>query len=35
MDTYTVTRLDTWSDGLWAEVVEAIENTVATFPEED
>ena len=31
MGSYTVTRLDEWDDDTWAEVVEAIEDTVATF----
>ena len=33
MDTYTVTRLDTWDEDVWAEVVDAIEDTVASFGE--
>jgi len=31
MNSYTVVRLDEWDDDTWAEVVEAIEDTVATF----
>jgi hypothetical protein len=34
MNSYTVIRLDSWSDDVWAEVVEAIEDTVASFGEE-
>jgi hypothetical protein len=30
-ETYTVTRLSYWDDDAWAEVVEAIEDTVASF----
>jgi hypothetical protein len=33
-DTYTITRLETWDDETWAEVIEAVEDTVASFGED-
>lgn len=30
-DTYTITRLDTWDDETWAEVVDAVERTTESF----
>lgn len=33
-ETYTVTRLDGWTDEQWDEIVEAIEDTVAAVGEE-
>ena len=33
MDTYTIIRLDTWDDHTWAFVIDAIEETVASFGE--
>lgn len=32
--TYTITKLDTWTDEQWAEVVEAVEDLVADMGEE-
>ena len=34
MDTYTIIRLDTWDDHTWAFVIDAIEETVASFGED-
>jgi hypothetical protein len=33
-ETYTITRLDGWTDEQWDEVVEAIEDTVVSIAEE-
>lgn len=33
MDTYTITRLESWDDETWAQVVEAIEQTTESFGE--
>ena len=30
-NTYTITRLETWDDETWAEVIEAIEATIESF----
>jgi hypothetical protein len=32
--TYTVTRLDHWDDDQWAQIVEAIEDTVSELGED-
>lgn len=34
METYTITRLDTWDDEIWSSVIEAVEDTVASFGED-
>jgi hypothetical protein len=34
MDTYTITRLDGWTDEQWDEIVEAVEDTVAAVGED-
>jgi len=33
-ETYTITRLESWSDETWAEVIDAVEDTTASFGEE-
>lgn len=33
MDTYTIIRLDTWDDDTWEAVIEAVEDTTASFEE--
>jgi hypothetical protein len=33
-ETYTITRLDTWDDYTWDSIVEAIEDTVASYGED-
>ena len=32
-ETYTITRLDEWTDEQWDEIVEAVEDTVAAVGE--
>lgn len=34
-ETYTITRLESWSDETWAEVIDAVEDTTASFGEEE
>lgn len=34
-DTYTIYRLESWDDQTWAEVIEAVEDTTASFGEEE
>lgn len=31
METYTITRLESWSDETWDEVIDAVEDTTASF----
>lgn len=31
MEEYTIYRLESWSDEQWSEVIEAVEETVASF----
>jgi hypothetical protein len=33
-DTYTITRLATWDDHTWSAVIEAVEETVASYGED-
>jgi hypothetical protein len=33
-ETYTITRLDSWDDHTWASVIDAIEETVASYGED-
>lgn len=33
-ETYTITRLDGWTDEQWEEIVEAVEDTVAAVGED-
>lgn len=33
-ETYTITKLDTWDDHTWAFVIQAVENTVASYGED-
>lgn len=32
-ETYTITRLDTWDDNTWSAVIEAVEETTASYGE--
>lgn len=32
-ETYTIYRLDSWDDDTWNEVIDAVEETVASFDE--
>jgi hypothetical protein len=32
-DTYTIYRLESWDDATWAEVIDAVEDTTASFGE--
>ena len=34
-ETYTITRLESWSAETWAEVIDAVEDTTASFGEEE
>lgn len=34
MDTYTITRLPGWDDHTWESVIDAIEETVASYGED-
>ncbi len=34
METYTITRLETWDDFTWASVIDAVEQTVASYGED-
>lgn len=33
-ETYTITRLDEWTDEQWDEIVEAVEDTVVAVAED-
>ena len=33
-DTYTIYRLESWDDQTWDAVIEAVEDTTASFGEE-
>ena len=31
MDSYTIYRIESWDDDTWAEVIDAVEETTASF----
>jgi hypothetical protein len=33
-ETYTITKLDTWDDHTWAFIIQAVEDTVASYGED-
>ena len=35
MDSYTIYRIESWDDDTWAEVIDAVEETTASFEEQE